>query len=200
MSHEALFAAYDAHRAALDETARKLEGELRRHLDEARVPVHFVTSRVKERDSLAKKLARPEKTYRALWDVTDLVGLRVATYFEDVVHDAARLIEDRFQVDFRHSADKLRFSDVGRFGYRSLHYVCRLPDAPGLPAEFRFEIQLRTVLQHAWAQVEHDLGSKATATVPKPSAAAFSAWPAFWKSPTRNSSPFAAHVPPGTPP
>ncbi|MEW5742999.1 MAG: GTP pyrophosphokinase family protein [Myxococcota bacterium] len=166
MPHESLLRVFDAHSAALNQVAQRLERELEGHLRAAGVPVHFVASRVKSRDSLARKLARPEKTYRALWDVTDLIGLRVATYFEDVVDDVARLIEARFQVDFRHSTDKLRFSDAGRFGYRSLHYVCALPDVEGLAPGFRFEIQVRTALQHAWAQVEHDLGYKASAAVP----------------------------------
>jgi ppGpp synthetase/RelA/SpoT-type nucleotidyltranferase len=166
MSHERLLEVFDAHRRELDETARRLEAKLSAHLRDAGVPVHFVSSRVKARDSLARKLARPDKTYRALWDVTDLVGLRVATYFEDVIDDVARLVEREFAVDFRHSTDKLRFSDAGRFGYRSLHYVCALPGASGLGEQFRFEIQVRTALQHAWAQVEHDLGYKPTAQVP----------------------------------
>lgn len=166
VSHELLLATFDAHADALREAAARLEAELGGQLSAAGVPVHFIASRVKARDSLARKLARPDKTYRALWDVTDLVGLRVATFFEDVIDDVARLIEARFPVDFRHSTDKLRFEDAGRFGYRSLHYVCALPDAGALGPHFRFEIQVRTALQHAWAQVEHDLGYKATAQVP----------------------------------
>lgn len=166
MSHDRLLETFDAHRRTLEDTAGQLESRLAAVLRDARVPVHFVSSRVKTRDSLARKLARPDKTYRALWDVTDLVGLRVATYFEDVVEEVARLVEREFAVDFRHSTDKLRFADAGRFGYRSLHYVCALPGAHGLGEHFRFEIQVRTALQHAWAQVEHDLGYKPSAEVP----------------------------------
>lgn len=166
MSHDPLLETFDAHRRALEETAARLEGQLQARLREAGVPVHFVASRVKTRDSLARKLARPDRTYRALWDVTDLVGLRVATYFEDVVDEVARLIEANFDVDFHHSTDKQRFTDSGGFGYRSLHYVCALPDAGPLGPRFRFEIQVRTALQHAWAQVEHDLGYKPSTEVP----------------------------------
>lgn len=166
VSHERLLDSYDAHRPALEDAAARLEADLAALLREAQVPVHFVERRVKARDSLARKLARPDKTYRSLWDVTDLVGLRVATYFEDVVDEVARLVERRFAVDFRHSTDKQRFADAGRFGYRSLHYVCALGDPGPLGPDFRFEIQLRTSLQHAWAQVEHDLGYKPSTGVP----------------------------------
>jgi hypothetical protein len=50
------------------------------------------------------------------------------------------------------------------FGYRSLHYVCRAEG--GLPAEARFEIQVRTLLEHAWAEIEHDLGYKSPEAIP----------------------------------
>lgn len=40
--------------------------------------MQFVSWRLKSPASLSQKLARPEKTYRQLWDVTDLVALRVA--------------------------------------------------------------------------------------------------------------------------
>ena len=163
MESETLLATYDAHRPALAALSRELETELRTLL--AGLDVQLVGSRLKSTESLRGKLARPDKTYRSLWDVTDLVGLRVVTFFEDTIDAVAHAIEARFGVDFTHSIDKLRFTDHGRFGYRSLHYVCALPGRGPHP-DFRFEIQIRTALQHAWAEVEHDLGYKADEAVP----------------------------------
>jgi len=163
MESETLLATYAAHRPALDALAHELEAELRTLL--LGLDVQMVGARLKSEQSLRGKLARPDKTYRALWDVTDLVGLRVVTFFEDTIDAVARAIEARFGVDFTHSIDKLRFTDHGRFGYRSLHYVCALPGRAPHP-DFRFEIQVRTALQHAWAEVEHDLGYKADDAVP----------------------------------
>ncbi|MDP1829659.1 MAG: hypothetical protein Q8L48_40715 [Archangium sp.] len=151
---------YETHRAALSAVGTRLDAELRELLAKSGVPVQFVTWRLKTPASLAHKLARPEKTYRQLWDVTDLVALRVATYFEDHLEQVSRLIEQHFRVDFTHSADKTKPA-----GYRSIHYVCSLAGAPH--ADFRFEIQLRTVLQHAWAEVEHDLGYKVDDAMPE---------------------------------
>ena len=162
MTHDALLEDYTRLLPALTEVAGGLERELASLLAERQVMVHFVSSRVKSPASLRRKLARPEKTYQSLWDVTDLVGLRIATYFEDTMEEVARLVEHRFAVDFGHSTDKHRFTDTGTFGYRSLHYVCARPGNPVDP-RFRFEIQVRTALQHAWAEVEHDLGYKADA-------------------------------------
>lgn len=152
---------FEEHRVALQQLGARLEGELRELLTKASVPVQFVTWRLKTPASLAHKLARPEKTYRHLWDVTDLVALRVATYFEDHLEQVSRLVEQHFRVDFIHSADKTKPA-----GYRSIHYVCARDDGPH--RDFRFELQLRTALQHAWAEVEHDLGYKVDDAVPEP--------------------------------
>lgn len=157
---ESMVREFEACRPALLSLGGHLEARLEAMLSEAQLPVQFVSWRLKSVSSLARKLARPEKTYTQLWDVTDLVGLRVATYFEDHVEQVARLIERHFQVDLANSADLTKPA-----GYRSLHYVCRPAEAPH--ADFRFEIQLRTVLQHAWAEVEHDLGYKADDAVPE---------------------------------
>jgi ppGpp synthetase/RelA/SpoT-type nucleotidyltranferase len=151
---------YDKQRAWLTATGARLDGELRALLAQAAVPVQFVSWRLKTPASLAQKLSRPDKTYRQLWDVTDLIALRVATYFEDHLEQVSRLIEQHFRVDFTHSADKTKPA-----GYRSIHYVCSTVGAPH--ADFRFEIQLRTVLQHAWAEVEHDLGYKVDDAMPE---------------------------------
>ncbi|HEU4406336.1 MAG TPA: hypothetical protein VFS43_13810 [Polyangiaceae bacterium] len=170
MLNEQILAAFEAQRPALDRLREHLHAELSAALAARRVEVNFVTSRVKSPESLRKKIARPDKTYRRLWDVTDLVGLRVATYFEDSIQDVARLVEEMYRVDFGQSADKLRFTDYGKFGYRSLHYVCAPPSAgvaTRVDPACRFEIQVRTSLQHAWAEVEHDLGYKAEGSVPE---------------------------------
>jgi ppGpp synthetase/RelA/SpoT-type nucleotidyltranferase len=165
--HAQLLDDYDRLRPLLarhGETWRaRLDGWLR---DDAALKLHSVTLRLKSRDSLARKLARPDRTYARLWDVTDLVGLRVITYFEDGVDRVGQLVESRLPVDFLRSADKRATRDAARFGYRSLHYVCRADDAGELPPEARFEIQARTVLEHAWAEIEHDLGYKAGDAVP----------------------------------
>jgi putative GTP pyrophosphokinase len=165
VSHETFIAAFTAHGDALEKFAATIEAEIRSMLASHQITVHFVSSRAKSVASLQRKLARPEKTYHELWDVTDLVGIRIATYFEDTIEDVARLIEKTFAVDFRHSTDKSRFADAARFGYRSLHYVCSAPASNQhvVPSDFRFEIQVRTALQHAWAEVEHDLGYKVDA-------------------------------------
>lgn len=166
MKHDALLNDFHAVRARLDAWREHAEQALRGQLSRRGHDVQFIAGRTKDPDSLRHKLLRPDKTYAALWDITDLVGLRVVTSFEETVDAVAREVEAMWPVDLSHSTDKRRVVDHERFGYRSLHYICAVPPEAGLPSPFRFEIQIRTVLQHAWAEVEHDLGYKATHAVP----------------------------------
>jgi len=177
VSSGALLEHYDRVQPVLRARGQRLHAELSALLAAAPdIKVHSIELRLKSRDSVAQKLARPDRDYGDLWDLTDLIGLRVITYFEDAVDRVGELVERRLPVDLSHSIDKRR-RDVGAFGYRSLHYVCRLDpgvgpgDGPGdgddgLPAHARCEVQVRTVLEHAWAEIEHDLGYKATEAMP----------------------------------
>ena len=135
--------------------------------------IHSVTHRVKEPSSLNKKvLDHPEKNYNALDDITDLVGLRVITYFSDTVDDVKKLIGEEFEIDTRNSVDKRIAETAERFGYASLHLVVSLNKSRLALTEnkrykgLKCEVQVRTVLQHAWAEIEHDLGYKSTIVVP----------------------------------
>jgi putative GTP pyrophosphokinase len=159
---------YDAIHDTLVQQARDVEDRLRAWLAGTGMKLHSVSSRVKSRSALEAKLARPDRTYGSLWDVTDLIGLRVITYFEDTIDDVAALIEKHLAVDFAHSVDKRRAHDPAGFGYRSLHYVCAFDTerASVLPESARCEVQVRSLLQHAWAEIEHDLGYKSQAAIP----------------------------------
>ncbi len=139
----------------------------------APIATQSITARVKAAQSIQGKLARPEKTYQSLTDLTDLLGVRVITYFEDGVDEVARRIEASLDVDLTHTIDKRAFEALDRFGYRSLHYICHAPpellDEHGQGEELRglrFEIQVRTILQHAWAEIEHDMGYKSSTELP----------------------------------
>ena len=58
--------------------------------------------------------------------------------------------------------DKRKLHEIDSFGYLSLHYICSLAKYP-----YWFEIQIRTVLQHAWANMSHDTGYKSGVEIPK---------------------------------
>ena len=156
-------------RASLDLAASAIERDLRALIDQAGIRFYSFYRRTKSVDSLLQKVSRPDRTYNNLWDMTDLIGIRIVTAFEDSIEEFAHLIEGNFAVDLAHSQNRLQYDDHERFGYRSLHYVCKLPtkiESAQFPAEARFEIQVRTALQDVWAEIEHDLGYKASDLAP----------------------------------
>ncbi len=144
---------------------------LSRLLAEANIPVNSITYRVKSVDALAEKLTRPGKDYEHLTEVTDLVGVRVVTNFADDVDRVVRVIDRHLDVDLDHSEDK-RPHDPHWFGYSAVHRVCCLPPEMVAKPEYarfaglRCEIQVRSILQHAWAEIEHDLGYKVAGGIP----------------------------------
>jgi ppGpp synthetase/RelA/SpoT-type nucleotidyltranferase len=164
MSSEALLVEYDQLSPVLRARGDAIASDVRALLGSDRsLKVHSVTWRLKGRESVVRKLARPDRSYTDLWMLTDIIGVRVITYFADAVDRVGELVEAHLPVDFHHSTDKRR-RGATEFGYRSLHYVCSV-GAP-LPEHARFEVQVRTVLEHAWAEIEHDLGYKATEQIP----------------------------------
>ncbi|MBP5228993.1 MAG: hypothetical protein J6Z32_02470 [Bacteroidales bacterium] len=140
----------------------KILALLKNSLDEAGIHLASIESRIKTEDSLAGKLERKGYKYKSLADITDILGVRLITYYIDDVDKVATAIERLFEVDWENSIDKRKVHDIDSFGYLSLHYVCSTEEFP-----FRFEIQMRTVLQHAWANLDHDTGYKSGVEIPK---------------------------------
>lgn len=123
--------------------------------------VAAIEARVKKEASLAGKLALKGAKYTTLTDVTDLVGARVISFYTDDVDRIASMAEKLFEIDWDNSVDKRKLHQLDSFGYNSLHYICRMPGY-----DFRFELQLRTTLQHAWAAINHDNGYKSDIEIP----------------------------------
>lgn len=133
---------------------------------------HQLSYRVKERKSLEKKMERKSYKYNSLNELTDLVGFRVINYFEDDIDFVADLVQNEFEVDNYNSIDKRQLEN-DRFGYRSLHFVFSLrPERLKLTEYKKFagmkaEVQIRSILQHSWAEIEHDLGYKGESEIPE---------------------------------
>ena len=163
---------YEHRKDLLEELRPRVKTLIRILSKEHGVEVHDVQARVKEKSSLKKKIEEKQGKYHDLKDITDTVGIRVITYFHDDVDKIAQVIENEFQVDRENSVDK-RVMDPDRFGYSSLHYVVEFKDERLKFLEYKdfsgikFEIQIRSILQHAWAEIEHDLGYKSSIEVPK---------------------------------
>ena len=161
---------YAANRARLEEQLLKLYQDVRGLLeDQGYTPT--IKYRVKSFDNFFNKLL---KLFREQQDppplITDLLGLRVICPFLEDLEIVERLVSDNFRVvELERKGDRHSFRE---FGYDSVHLLIQLePGAePRLPfTDSCCEIQLRTILQDAWAEVEHELVYKSDIVLPNDS-------------------------------
>lgn len=168
-----VLAQYDKQHKKYERFAKEVEHQLHSILAEEGIVCNAITSRVKERDSLDKKIDIKMDKYSNLAEITDIAGIRVITYYDNDVDRVAEIVEREFCVDKENSIDKRKALDPDKFGYCSVHYVVSMNETRlNLPecrayTGLKCEIQIRTVLQHAWAEIEHDLGYKSETGVPR---------------------------------
>jgi hypothetical protein len=100
-----------------------------------------------------------------------LAGVRIITYFPATLPEIEAVLKDEFDVIERADKGQILLEEE-RFGYQSIHYLVRVKrNRAQLPEYERFrdsivEIQLRTILQHAWAEIEHDIQYKGASVIP----------------------------------
>ncbi|WP_394537599.1 hypothetical protein PRJ39_15905 [Lysobacter enzymogenes] len=162
---------YRSEKPKYDDLANNLRGLVRALLIARDVAFVDVQGRSKSIASFEEKINK--KTYAdPVVDVTDLVGIRVITLIESDISLVSDIVSEAFRVHSSSSMDKSEALGADRVGYRSVHLVCDLGEDRGRLPEFRrfsdckFEVQVRTSLQHAWAEIEHDRGYKLRGTLP----------------------------------
>lgn len=140
-------------------------------LHKQNIRLHSIVSRTKTKYSLQNKIANARGKYDCLEKITDLAGIRIITYYEDQIDQVADFLRQEFCVDEENSVDKRKILAPDCFGYLSLHLIVKLPIACAqLPEyaqfkDYKVEVQIRSILQHAWAEIEHDLEYKNHANV-----------------------------------
>ena len=143
-------------RAATDDYVRLVTSIL----DEAGINYLTVTGRAKSITSFAAKAARTSGGHPVFSDplaeITDQIGIRVITYVHSDVQAVAELLADQVVVLDDRDMGRETASE-GRFGYASRHLLIGVEGGAR-----RAQVQIRTVLQHAWAEFEHDIRYKGT--------------------------------------
>ena len=159
---QAILNEYREHLPEFEKAAVEIRDILKKVFDQAGLVVASIEYRVKTEKSLAGKLELKGAKYASLADITDIVGVRVITFYSDDVDKVASAVDRLFDVDWKNSVDKRKLHEIDSFGYMSLHYICSITGF-----SYRFEVQMRTVLQHAWANMNHDTGYKSGVEIPR---------------------------------
>lgn len=158
---ESVLVEFDGREDMLAAFCARTKGLIEASLQDANIRYQSVQFRVKTKKKLREKYLDPAKGYKRLDDITDLAGLRVITYYEDEVDRVAEIIKREFDVDLKNSVDK-RQVEPDRFGYTALNYVCTHMARRTSDVEYkRFagvccEIQVTSILRHAWSEIEHE--------------------------------------------
>lgn len=139
-------------------------------LNENEIPYLSINYRVKEQNSFLEKIDRKEYT-KPFIETEDICGVRIICYFQNDIQNIQKIIKKEFDVYEEQSKQELL--NATEFGYRSTHLIASVhKEWASTPAfrgivDLKFEIQVRTILMHSWAEIEHKLAYKSESDIPK---------------------------------
>lgn len=171
MDHKSLDQWYAEKAHLYDSLAQSVVQILKSIMKSEKISFVDVPYRIKTKDSCSGKLKK-KSHYTSFEDMTDIAGLRVITLVESDLEKVSKIIAENFNVHKDDSGDKADLLGADKFGYRSIHFVCDIGQQRVQFPEFSlfkglcFEIQIRTALSHAWAEIEHDRGYKLGGELP----------------------------------
>lgn len=155
---------YESYNPPLQKIMQKIEEKLKKTIKLTSTPTY--KSRIKSFNSYYRKILRlkaEEFSMRGkLVELTDMMGIRIVCAFIEDLHNVEQQIRKNFtvkEVEYKGSGDNFR-----EFGYESIHVLISIPqdclpeeNDIEIPKGLVCEIQIRTILQDAWAEVEHEL-------------------------------------------
>ncbi len=169
MDIETTAAYFESRQYLYEKLVNEVEYILTEKIKETGIKPASISSRVKLLESFREKISR--KKYRNPMDqMHDLAGVRVVCAYQSELDTIAEIIESNFEVLER--TDKAEELGVNKMGYSGRAFVVKLgsrysggryEDLTSL----RCEIQYRTILQDAWAIIDHQLVYKDEASVPE---------------------------------
>ena len=119
MHYEGILNEYRKNRPLFERMQSLILNKIRTRLDESHILIAALESRIKTEESLAGKLVRKGYKYHSLSDVTDIVGLRIVTFYNNEVDLISAHVEQLLDIDWENSIDKRKMLDTDRFGYLS---------------------------------------------------------------------------------
>lgn len=139
-------------------------------LKENNIPYLSITYRVKNHDSFMEKIER-KKYNNPFEEIEDICGVRIICYYQSDIERIKKVIIQEFEIT--NNENKEEKLDYDQFGYRSSHFIIKIkkewfntPNYRGLN-DLKAELQVRTILMHAWAEIEHKLAYKSESQIPQ---------------------------------
>lgn len=117
-------------------------------------------------------ICKNEKYTNPIEQIMDISGIRIIAYTNQDVSDICKILQDEFLIDKGNSGNKADMLATDKVGYLSVHYVLQLSKKRLELVEYKeyenlkCEVQVRTLLQHAWAEIEHDKNYKFAGVLP----------------------------------
>ena len=156
-------------KSSYDSLGKNVTESLKILLQNENIQTLSIYYRIKNSDSFLEKITR--KSYEKPFDeIEDICGIRIICYYQTDIEKISKIINKEFNVS--ESEDKETTLDYNQFGYRSYHLIAsvnseweKTPNFRGL-SNLKCEIQIRTILMHAWAEIEHSLAYKTELQTP----------------------------------
>ncbi|MGE7094476.1 GTP pyrophosphokinase [Lysinibacillus sp. NPDC048646] len=168
---ESLESWYLGERSRFDSLGNKIVSILTEIIETEEIQIHSISSRSKEVKSFLNK-AMKEKYKNPLEEIHDLAGIRIITFVRSDVEKISNIIKRTFSIDNENSIDKGAELGIDKVGYRSVHFVAEMTEDRLRLADYqrytgmKFEIQVRTIMEHAWADLSHDRNYKFNGVLP----------------------------------
>lgn len=170
MDKESIYQEYNNILPTYKRAKKNIKEALEEYLKELNIPFVSIESRIKEFDSFYEKISR--KDYKDPFEENeDFCGIRIILYYQDDIEKVCKIIEKNFIIE--ESEDKTDKLEDNEFGYRSSHLIIKIKDSWHVTPNYKglenikIELQIRTVLMHTWAAIEHKLGYKSNQELPK---------------------------------
>lgn len=141
---------------------------LTRHLNNAQIEFSTITHRCKTLNSFLEKTQR-KSYHNPIAEMTDFAGVRIVCLYIDDLPRVEKVISEHFEITEK--IDKLTDKRTDEFGYGAIHFVVKLGKTSSGARyddlkDLVCEIQIRTVLQDAWAIIDHHLVYKNESNIP----------------------------------
>lgn len=169
MNDEELRREYDQRWPDLEIMKDEIAKSMQNGISQKKISFDRVYGRVKEFYSFVGKTRR-KSLQNPFQEMNDIVGIRIICLYRDDIEEIKKVVDETFEVIS--DDDKTEDKDVDRFGYSGSHIIARLGNEQNASLQqslrhLHFEIQIRTIAQHAWASISHHLFYKQSDKIPE---------------------------------